>query len=66
MSGKNHWSEWMDTSNWIVSIVDDEVDITTLFSDALRTKVGISVVCFNNPIIALEHFNDNKENYARL
>jgi DNA-binding NtrC family response regulator len=55
----------MGTNNKIVSIVDDEIDITELFHDALRSKITeISVVSFNDPVIALEHFIDNKKNYA--
>ena len=52
----------MGTNNKIVSIVDDEIDITGLFHDALRSKItDISVVSFNDPVIALEHFIDNKK-----
>lgn len=29
-----------------------------------ETIDGISVVVFNDPVIALEHFTENKENYA--
>ena len=55
----------MGTNKKIVSIVDDEIDITDLFHDALSNKIaGISVFSFNDPLIALEHFIDNKENYA--
>lgn len=55
----------MGTNKKIVSIVDDEIDITELFHDALSNKIaGISVVSFNDPLIALEHFIDNKKNYA--
>ena len=53
------------TNNLIVSIVDDEIDITELFRDAICGSIdGISVVAFNDPIVALEHFADNKQNYA--
>jgi DNA-binding NtrC family response regulator len=53
------------TNNKIVSIVDDEIDVTELFYDALCNNIdGITVVTFNDPVIALEHFTDNKENYA--
>jgi DNA-binding NtrC family response regulator len=53
------------TSKKIVSIVDDERDITELFHYALSTSIeGVSVITFNDPIIALEHFTDNKKNYA--
>ena len=49
----------------VVAIVDDERDITKLFQDALCNNIdGITVVAFNDPIIALEHFTENKENYA--
>jgi DNA-binding NtrC family response regulator len=55
----------MFTNNRIVSIVDDELDITELFQDAICGKInGISVVSFNDPVIALEHFTYNKEDYA--
>jgi hypothetical protein len=47
----------------IVSIVDDEIDTTKLFNDALCGSIdGITVVTFNDPVIALQHFTDNKEN----
>jgi DNA-binding NtrC family response regulator len=54
------------TSNFrIVSIVDDELDITQLYQDAIYGHInGISVVCFNNPVTALEHFIENNKEYA--
>ena len=49
----------------IVSIVDDGLDITQLYQDAIYGHInGISVVCFNNPVTALEHFIENKKDYA--
>ncbi len=55
----------MSSSTKIVSIVDDELDITELFSDAVCGSIdGVSVVSFNDPLIALEHFTQNKERYA--
>jgi DNA-binding NtrC family response regulator len=49
----------------IVSIVDDEIDITELFQYAISASIhGVSVITFNDPVIALEHFADNKKNYA--
>jgi len=55
----------MPNNNRIVIIVDDELDITELFQDAIYGKInGISVVCFNNPLTALEHFTHNKKDYA--
>jgi len=53
------------TSKKIVSIVDDEIDITELFHYAISTSIeGVSVITFNDPIKALQHFTDNKKNYA--
>lgn len=55
------------TSKRIVGIVDDEIDITDLFSDALCQNIeGISVQGFNDTNIAFEHFLENKENYALI
>ena len=55
----------MSGSTKIVSIVDDDLDITELFHDAVCDSIdGVSVVSFNDPVIALEHFTQNKERYA--
>lgn len=55
----------ISTNNRIVSIIDDEVDITELFQEAVCGSIdGISVVAFNDPKVALEHFADNKQDYA--
>jgi len=48
----------------LVAIVDDEKDITVLFRDALRRIKGISIFAFTNPLMALEHFTINKEQYV--
>jgi len=49
----------------IVSVVDDDLEITKLFHIALYENVnGVSVVSFNDPVIALEHFVANKDAYA--
>jgi DNA-binding NtrC family response regulator len=54
----------MSTNNKIVSIVEDELDITNLFHDALRKTVyGASVVSFKDSVLALNHFKKNKRNY---
>jgi DNA-binding NtrC family response regulator len=55
----------VDTNKKIVSIVDNEIDITVLFEDALRTKMkDFSIVSFNEPADALDHFKKNKDRYA--
>ena len=49
----------------IVSIVDDEIYTAKLFHEALRENIdGISVFSFNDPINALEHFTENKNDFA--
>ena len=55
----------MSANKRIVSVVDDDLDITKLFHIALYENVnGISAVSFNDPVIALEHFAANKDAYA--
>ena len=45
--------------------MDDETDITKLFQYAISASIhGVSVITFNDPIIALEHFTDNKKKYS--
>ncbi|SRR6266498_1846434 len=54
----------MSTNNKIVSVVEDELDITNLFRDALRKTIyGVSVVSFNDSVLGLKHFKNNKKNY---
>ena len=48
----------------IVSIVDDEPDITALFHDAIMSINGITVFSFTDPILELEHFEKNKDDYV--
>jgi DNA-binding NtrC family response regulator len=49
----------------LVGIVDDDIDITDLFHDGLVENIdGVSVVEFNDPVIAFEHFTENKESYV--
>ena len=52
------------SENKIVSIVDDELHSTGDYNNAVCNIEGITVVIFNDPLVALEHFTDNKENYA--
>jgi DNA-binding NtrC family response regulator len=53
------------SNNRIVSIVDDDIGTTIFFHEALRQNIdGISVFPFNDPIMAFEHFTENKENYV--
>jgi len=46
-------------------LVDDEIYTAKLFHEALRENIdGISVFSFNDPITALEHFTENKDDFA--
>lgn len=51
-------------SGKLVSVVDDEQDITTLFHDALVGINGIDVLVFTDPILVLEHFQMNQDAYV--
>lgn len=48
----------------IVSIVDDEPDIVTLFHDALVGIGGVIIFTFTDPISAIEHFQENQHAYV--
>lgn len=55
----------MDANKKIVSVVDDDLNTTELFHIALSENIdSISVVSFNDPVIALEHFAANKDAYV--
>jgi DNA-binding NtrC family response regulator len=52
------------SSGKLVSIVDDEQDITILFHDALMSIKGITVFTFTDPQLALEHSQMNEHAYV--
>jgi DNA-binding NtrC family response regulator len=52
------------TNNRIISIVDDDKDITILFQSALRSTARIRILTFTDPILVLEHFLVNDHTYA--
>jgi DNA-binding NtrC family response regulator len=55
----------MSSNDRFVSVVDDDIYITKLFDVALRENIdGVSVLSFNDPIMAFQHFTENKENYV--
>jgi DNA-binding NtrC family response regulator len=43
--------------------VDDEVDLACLFKEALSQIDGVQVFAFTDPLLALEHFQTNHQNY---
>src|SRR5687768_1630908 len=57
----------IERSKRIVGVVDDEIDITTLFHDVLcENLLNASVYAFNDPVAALKHFTENESNYALI
>ena len=54
----------MSADNRMVSIVDDDPDITLLFHEALKSILGITIFTFTDPILALEHFQVNEYAYV--
>jgi len=48
----------------MVVIVDDDLEITLLFREALKSIGGISIFTFTDPILALEHFQVNEYAYV--
>ena len=52
------------STNRIVCIVDDDLDITVLFRKVLQTISGVTVFTFTDPILALEHFQVNEYAYV--
>jgi DNA-binding NtrC family response regulator len=46
-----------------VAVIDDEIDITYLFRDALNHIPGVEAFGFSDPNLALEHFRENHKNY---
>jgi DNA-binding NtrC family response regulator len=46
-----------------VAVVDDEIDLASLFKDTLSQIPNIRVLAFSDPMLALEHFQQNHRNY---
>lgn len=56
----------MSANNRIVSIIDDDPGTTMFFHEALRSIPGITIFTFTDPVLALEHFQDNGYAYVAL
>ena len=56
----------MANSKRLIAVVDDELDITLLFRDALKTINGLSIFAFTDPKAALEHFTINRQAYTLI
>lgn len=48
----------------MVAIIDDDPDISKLFTDALAKTKGASIFSFTDPTLALEHIGIKKHSYV--
>ncbi|HEX5186997.1 MAG TPA: response regulator [Nitrososphaeraceae archaeon] len=48
-----------------VMVVDDEPEIANLYREFLR-KSGFNSTCFIDPLLALEHYNQNPNRYSLI
>jgi DNA-binding NtrC family response regulator len=56
----------MSSKTQFMSVVDDELDIMSLFRDALSQIDGTQVVGFTDSTLALEHFKLNQSDYSLI
>jgi DNA-binding NtrC family response regulator len=56
----------VSANNRIVSIIDDDPGITMFFHEALRSIPGITIFTFTDPVLALQHFQDNGYAYVAV
>jgi response regulator RpfG family c-di-GMP phosphodiesterase len=50
----------------MIAVVDDELDLVSLFRDALSQISDVIVFGFTDPNAALEHFRSNQEQYIMI
>ena len=53
----------MVIGKWLVAIVDDEIDMANSFRDYLTSIKNVLALSFTDPMVALEHFINNKHEY---
>jgi DNA-binding NtrC family response regulator len=46
-----------------IAVIDDEPDLACLFKEAFSQIDGAEVFAFTDPLLALEHFKANHQNY---
>ena len=54
----------MSDTNRMVCIVDDDLEITILFHEALKSISRVKIFTFTDPVLALEHFQVNEYAYV--
>ena len=55
--------EHKNQSPVFIAVIDDEADLAYLFKEALSQIDGVQVFAFTDPLLALEHFQTNHQNY---
>ena len=55
----------MHPSSFSILIVDDEKDILMLYNEIAK-KVGCEVLCFTDPILAFEHYQQFPDKYSLI
>ena len=53
------------SSSHSVMVVDDESEIANLYSELLQ-RSGFNSTCFIDPLLALEHYNQNPNRYSLI
>ena len=56
--------EHANQSPMFIAIIDDEPDVAYLFKEALSQIDSVQVFAFTDPLLALEHFQANHQNYS--
>jgi two-component system cell cycle response regulator CpdR len=54
----------VSNNNRMVVIVDDDLEITLLFREALKGISRVKIFTFTDPVLALEHFQVNEYAYV--
>ena len=54
----------VSNNNRIVVIVDDDLEITLLFREALKDISRVKIFTFTDPVLTLEHFQINEYAYV--
>jgi DNA-binding NtrC family response regulator len=49
-----------------IAVIDDDVELVALFTEALKQLAGYSVFGFTDPEIALKHISAKKDNYVLI
>lgn len=59
-------AEYSNNSSGMILVLDDEYDIATMIKRSLEVNGFKNVSAFTDPILALEHFRNNSDNYSLI